>query len=466
MSITSILNIATSALFASQTCMQVTSNNVANADTDGYIRQTAVLNESASINSSSGLLGSGVTVTTIEAIYDKYLEASVAEENNAAEEWSVYETYFGRIETILDEENTNLSANITDFFNAWQALSTDPTNSTALQGVVTAGENMSQTIQNIYTELKNLQAELNSSVTEEVDDVNNILGSIAELNSQIYKEGVAGAEDATLISQREELLKELSGIMDIQYFEDENGGLTVMTSNGKLLVDGVHANELSVEDPGTGCHSVIWNSASGASQDITDDISGGSLKALIDLRDSQITAFIDELNGLAESLATEVNSIHSSGYGANGTTGTNFFTEVSTSGDYASIFAVSDEVETSTDYIAVSSSTESTTGNEIVLAIAELGSASVTIDGSSATFTDFCASMESEIGSLSENAQDLSDYHANLLSALETERDSISGVSTDEEMTNLIKYQYAYQAAARLITVAESLLDSLMEVLS
>jgi flagellar hook-associated protein 1 FlgK len=114
-SITSILNIATSALFASQTCLQVTSNNVANADTVGYIRQTAVLNESASINSSSGLLGTGVTVTAIEAIYDQYLEASVAEENNASEEWSVYEAYFSRIETILSEDNTSLSANITDF---------------------------------------------------------------------------------------------------------------------------------------------------------------------------------------------------------------------------------------------------------------------------------------------------------------------------------------------------------------
>jgi flagellar hook-associated protein 1 FlgK len=303
-------------------------------------------------------------------------------------------------------------------------------------------------------------------VAEEVEDVNNILSSIAELNSQIYKEGSAGAEDATLISQREELLEKLSGIMDIQYFEDENGGLTVMTSDGKLLVDGVYANELTVEDTGTGSYSVIWNSASGASEDITDDISGGSLKALIDLRDNQVTNFIDELNSLAESIATEVNSIHSSGYGANGTTGINFFTEVSTSGDYASVFAVSDEIETSTDYIAVSSSTESTTGNEIALAIAELGSGSVTIDGQSTTFTDYCASMEGEIGSLSENAQDLSDYHTNLLAALETERDSVSGVSTDEEMTNLIKYQYAYQAAARLISTAESLLDSLMEVLS
>jgi flagellar hook-associated protein 1 FlgK len=466
MSITSILNIATSALFASQASIQVTSNNVANADTEGYIRQTAVLTESASVETAAGLIGSGVTVTAIKAVYDKYLEASVAEENNASEEWSIYETYFGRIETILNEDNTGLSANITDFFNAWESLSVDPTNSTVLTAVVTAGDNMCQTIQDVYGELKDLQTELNGSVAEKVKDVNNILSSIAELNSQIYKEGSSGADDATLISQRTELISELSGIIDIQCYEDSNGGLTVMTSDGKLLVDGVNANELSVEDSGTdGCYSVIWNSASGASEDITDDISGGSLKALIDLRDNQITAFIDEINDLAESLATEVNSLHSSGYGANGTTGINFFTEVSTTGDYASMFAVSDEVETSTDYIAVSSTADSTSGNETALAIAKLTSGSVTIDGQSTTFTDCCASMESEIGSLSENAQDLSEYHTSLLASLETERDSVSGVSTDEEMTNLIKYQYAYQAAARLITTAESLLDALMEVL-
>ena len=465
MSITSILNIATSGLYASQTSIQVASNNVANAGTEGYIRQKAVLTETASARTSAGLIGSGVTVSEITAVYDKYLEASVAKEGTASEEWSTYKTYFGRIETILNEDNSSLSANVTDFFNAWETLSTDPTDSTALTGVVTAGENLCQTVQDSYSELKNLQTELNQSISETVDDVNNTLSSIAELNGQIYK---TGGDDPTLISQRAALVEKLSGTMGIQYFEDDNGGLTVMTSGGQLLVDGVNSNTLSVEDSGDGTYNVVWNSASGTTVDITDSISGGSLKSLIDLRDNQVTSFIDKLNNLAESLAEEINSLHSSGYGANGATGINFFIGPSSStGDYASTFAVSGEVETDRDYIAVSSSAENTSGgNQTALAIADLGSGSVTISGNSTTFTEYCTSMESKIGSLSSNAQDLSEYHDNLLASLKTNRDSASGVSTDEEMANLIKFQYAYQAAARLITTAESLLNSLMEVIS
>lgn len=466
MSITSILNTARSALFASQTCLSVTSNNVANANTEGYMRQEAVLTESVSVQTGSGFIGSGVTVSEVTACYDKYIEASVAEENGSSEMWEAYETYFSRIESILEEDNSSLTTSITDFFNAWETLSTDTTSSTALTGVVTAGENVAQTISSIYSELKDLQNELNSSVGQTVDEVNTILDSIAELNNQIYKTSASGTVDATLVSQRTELVSELSGIMNIQYFEDQNGGLTIMTTDGQLLVDGVYANSLTAEtSDADGLYRVVWNSSSGTTVDITDSIEGGSLAALIDLRDSQVTAFLDEVNDLAVSLATEVNTLHSSGYSSNGSTGVNFFNDVTTDGDYAAIMDISDEVNAGVDYIAVSTSAESTSGNETVLAIGSLGSDSVTIDGQSTTYVDFCAAVMSEIGGLSENAQTLSEYHQNLLTSLETQRDSVSGVSTEEEMTNLIKYQYAYQAASRLITVADELLSSLMEVL-
>lgn len=458
------MNIAKSALLAQQTALQVVSNNVANANTEGYIRQETVLDESVSVQTGSLNLGTGVTAAKVIACYDKFLEASVAKENNATEEATTYESYFSRIESILNEDNTSLTTNIADFFNAWQTLSTDPTSDVARTNVVTTGENMCDSIRTIYSELKNLQTEVDSNVAEQINEINNILNSLADVNDQIYKQGEEGKDDASLIAQKTQLLKNLSGITDIQYFEDDNGGVTVMTSGGKLLVSGVSVNELSAEKSAEDdCYRVIWGSDSGNSVDITDSFQGGSLKALIDLRDNEIPQFMDTINDLAVSLATEVNNAHSTGYTANGVTGINFFKDIPTTGDYAAIIAISDEVDTSTDYIATTSSADSTTANDIALAIADLGSNSITIDGQSITYTDYTASIEAQIGSLSQNAQELSEYHQNLLATVEAQRDSVSGVSIDEEMTNLIKFQTAYQAAARLLNTADTLFTTLME---
>jgi flagellar hook-associated protein 1 FlgK len=159
---------------------------------------------------------------------------------------------------------------------------------------------------------------------------------------------------------------------------------------------------------------------------------------------------------------TEINDVHSAGYTAYGTTGINFFTNITQ--DYAANIDVSDEVKADVGNIAVTSSAANTSGNDVALALADLGSASVTIGTEDTSFIDYSASIASRIGNLAKNATDLSQYHQNLLSAVEAQRDSVSGVSIDEEMTNLIKFQYAYQAAARLLNTADTLFAALMNI--
>ena len=459
MGINSIMSIAQGALFAQQAAMQVTSNNVANVNTEGYMRQEAVLDESASVQTSSGLMGSGVTVEKVMAQYDKFLEASVAKENNTTEEWKTYEQYFSTIESALNENNTNLTSNITAFFNAWQTLSVDPTSDTARTAVENQGVNVASSIRNIYSELKSVQTQADSSVAQTVDDINGILHSIAQANNNVYE----SSSDVSVVSQSTQLVKELSGLMDIQTFTDKNGGVTVMTSGGKTLVDKGTVNELGVEKSATdNLYRVVWKGSSSNSVDITDSIKGGSLKSLIDIRDTQISGFMDSVNDLAQSLMTQVNDLHNTGYNANGTTGIDFFKNLTQ--DYAANMDVSDEVKTDVGNIAATSSAASTSGNDIALALADLGSSTIAIGGQSTTYTDYTASIGSKIGNLSQNAQSLSEYHQNLLTELETQSNSVSGVSIDEEMTNLIKYQYAYQAAARLLNTADNLFTSLLAI--
>jgi flagellar hook-associated protein 1 len=464
MSIGSIMDIAKGALFAQQTALRVVSNNVANVNTEGYMRQVAVLDESGSVLSSYGQIGNGVSVTKVMAYYDKYLENSVAKENNAAKEWETYESYFGRIESVLDEDNTSLTANLTNFFNAWQSLSLDPTSTTARTYVAMEGANVARSIRNIYSELRGIQSEVDNNVGQSVTEINRMLQSIAQINKEIY-ESDGGTNNVTTVSQMTQLVKELSGIIDVQTFTDENGGVTVMTTGGKILVDRGIVNELSAERSATdNLYTVVWNgSGSSTSVDITDSISGGSLKSIIDIRDNRIPEFMTVANDLAESLMTEVNDLHSTGYNVNGTTGINFFKNLTQ--NFAANIDISDEIKADFANIGATSSATDTSANDIALALADLGGRSISIGGQDTTYTDYTASIASRIGSLSQNAQDLSEYHQGLLTMMETRRDSVSGVTIDEEMTNLIKYQYAYQAAARLLNTADTLFSALLSVI-
>jgi len=463
MGITSILNIARNALFAQQSALQVLSNNIANVNTPGYARQEAVLNEADSIMTDGGLLGNGVKVEQIISNYDKYLEFSMAREYTSMEEQMTYEKFFTRIESVLDEGNSQLTSNITAFFNAWQTLSADPLSSVARADVAMNGENVAQGIRNIYTQLNSLQAEADNNVPSEVTQINNILASIAEFNKKTYASSVSGAEGSSFKTQSLAALQELSGKMNIQYFEDQNGGFTVMTGGGKLLVEKGMVYELSAQkDPTDNFYDVYWQGNSLNSVDISGSITGGSLKSLMDLRDNQISGFIDDINDLAESLMTQVNAIHSTGYNSGGTTGVNFFENMT--GDYAANLDLSDEIKTDIGYIAASSSAANSSNNDIALALANLGTTDVTIGGTTTTYVSYSASIASTIGNLSQNAQNLSEYHQNLMEMVRNQRESVSGVSIDEEMSNLIKFQYAYQAAARLINTADTLMQALMEI--
>ncbi len=464
MGITSILNIARNALFAQQTSMQVLSNNIANVNTAGYARQEAVLTEADAVTADSGLLlGSGVRIEKVTSYYDKFLEYSIAKQYTSLEEQKTYQKFFSRIESVLDETNSQLTSRITAFFNSWQSLSADPLSSVARADVAMKASNLCNGIRNTYGELKNLQIEADNNVANEVTEINNILASIAELNKKTYESSAGGSESASFASQRLIALQELSGKLNLQYFEDENGGMTVMTADGKSLVEKGTVYELSAEKSGTdNLYHVYWNGNSVNSIDITDTIGGGTLRSLVDIRDTQLTGFIDDINDLAQSLMTEVNAVHSTGYNPGGTTGVNFFENMTQ--DFAANIDLSDEIKTDVNYVASSSSPSNQTNNDIALAIADLGSADVTIGGQETTYVTYTATIASTIGNLSQNAQSLTEYHQNLMNMVSNQRESISGVSIDEEMSNLIKFQYAYQAAARLINTADTLMTALMEV--
>jgi flagellar hook-associated protein 1 FlgK len=462
----SIFDIAKGALTASQLALQTVSHNVANVDTPGYSREEAVLQTSTPMPSPVGLLGNGVKVSEVRRFFDKYLNDTIQKKNTDLQFQQTSEQYLQQMEGILNESNSQLTQNITGFFNAWHDLSTDPASVPPRVAVETQGENLARSIRSVYTDLRGLQNEINNTVGQEVDNINKLTSTLADLNQHIGDSGTDGQANDYL-DQQTELLKELSGKLGIVSFRDNLNRITVLTASGNALVDGSNHWNLQVSDPGaTGFFRVNWQDSKGNLSDITTNITNGTVGSLLRERDVDAQGFLDQLNGLAQTIITQVNQIHQTGYNLNQTTGVAFFKPLTQS--YAANMDVSDDVKNDVNNIASTSSLDRATDNDITLGIAGLadGNLPFTVNGSTVQTrpVDFVSSMVSRVGELTKNAQDLVTYQTNTMSVLTQQQQAVSGVSLDEELTNLMQYQRAYQASAKLITTADDFLVTLLNL--
>lgn len=455
MSIYSVLNIARTSLAAVQTCLQTASNNIANVNTEGYAREKVILEEATPIPTDLGCLGDGVRVKAVSRCYDNFVEAAILKKNTTLNEQQIHSKYLQRMEGLLDDNNSMLTSHITDFFKSWQDLSTDPGNEGMKETIVAKGQALAQSLKTMYGDLRSIQAQADNELNSEVDDVNKIVDSLAALNKLAFESSGNQTAANDFQDKKTALLKELSGKLDITTFDDEFGRTTVLTSKGKPLVDGGNSWHLkTTPDETTGYSRVAWEDSSGNLSDITDDLQGGTLNALITVRNTTIEGFIDNLDELSQGLIDNVK------WRVTGdTSDTSFFSGTSVS-DIEVATAFVDDPSTIT---ASSDPVGNPTDNDIALAMASLMDQKVVNDGNS-TFTDYVSSMNSHVGELTKTADDAVSYNEDTMKTLTAQRENVSGVSLDEEMANLIKYQYAFQASSRLLSVADQLLQDLMAV--
>lgn len=470
MSISSILNIAKNALLATQYSIQITANNISNINTEGYSRQAPVLEPESAVRIGNAILGNGVYIKGVVRYTDKYLERQLSEKNTELSENRVYHTYYERIEAVLNEENSKLSESIMEFFNNWHELSLNPYSVSVREGIKASAQNMCQVIRNLYNSLFQIQIELDEKLRVEIEDVNRITEEIADLNRRIFESSSGTMGDNDLMDKRQMLIRELSGKIKITYFEDNFGMITILTKSGNLLVDGGRSYNLSPIERGTqGFSGVGWQDTIGNLTDITDLLEGGELKALIKMREGVIDQFLGDLNALAETIITEVNTLHKAGYTLDGENEIPFFKEIQAY--FAKDIDLSDEVKLSVRNIAASEDIVggNPIGGGVALGITSLANKKVdfvnekTGELSKSTISEFISSINSRIGQLTRNASQIKEFSEATYSIMEKQRESVSGVSIDEEIANLIRYQYAYQAASRLFNIADELFKSLIE---
>ena len=337
-SLSSTLSVAISALQAEQGALNVSSNNVANANTPGYSRQVADLVESDPVTLGPLTVGTGVTLQQVEGIRDPILENRIQQQTQQQGSLDAFVPSMQQVETLFNQTSGgDIGTQITNLFSSISQLSTNPQNLALRTGVLTAANNLAKSFNNTANSLDQQRSNLDLQVTQGVSQVNSFTTQIAQLNGQISNLQNLNQNASALIDQRNQLIDQLANLVDISEIQTEGGGLTLTTSNGTLLVTNHQSYALSTQPDISGVQHIFSSTGS----DITSSVTSGELGGWLQVRDQKIPALLANLDTLASGLANGLNAANRAGFDLNGEPGGDIFTPPPSNGKgYASGIAV------------------------------------------------------------------------------------------------------------------------------
>ena len=455
-----ILNTARDAILANLTAMNVTGSNIANVNTPGYSRLRPVFGATGVFNAATDQQQVGVKVTSIDRLYSKYLDAEMVQQ----EQYNAYSQsqldILNRVEVVFNESTGGgINDLLSQFWGAWSQLSANPSSITERDSLVSASQSLASMFRQKATELISIQRDTNTEISDAVTQLNGYLSQMADYNNKITQIEISGGSAADLRDKRTELLRKISQIVDVNYYEEANGQLNVFISNGRSLVEGTNVSNLDVKVNTSNAtyYDIVFADATDAV--INDDLHRGKIAGLLNIRDTKVADYLDKLNSMASTIITRVNTLHSSGYDLNGNVGGNFFST-------ATISAARDmQVDPSiiADVRKVAAAATVNSDGEIAGSIAAIKDDAYAMV-SSMTFDNFYESLTSRVGQDVVDATNNVDHQTSVLNQVENQRQAVSGVSLDEEMLNIIKYQAAYNAAGRLVATVNAMMSTLINL--
>ncbi len=449
MALNSVFSIAKSSLFAHQQALAVTSANLANANNPAYSRQKALFGTLSPDHRSSFTFGTGVAVQDVIRIRNNVTDNQIRANNQNYYDAEKKATVLSQIESLFSEPSEyGLSNLMTKFFNSWDELALDPSSSSLRTGVVQSGQTLSEKVENIRTGISNTRLDLRAEAQNVTQSINSIVQQLNTINKQIYEASVVKSSANDLIDTRDSLLEELSTYVNINVNIDENNVANVSVG-GIFAVDGLHYNQFKVD------YNEDQLTLTTEDDDVKGRITGGSLNALIDMHNKELPQKLQKLDELVTSLMDNVNEIHSKGFTVTdpALTGIDFFTKYE-----AGKLEINTDILDDPFFLAISE--DGTNGdNGIALKLAELNDSKILNNKSlNENYSELVSSVGNEIILQTQNAES----YGMVLNQLEQTKMEYSGVSTDEEMINVMKYQRSYDAAAKLITVADELMQTLL----
>jgi len=438
--LSSTLEIARATLLNEQVLIQTASHNIANADNKAYARQTANVVTNPAQRIHPGWVGSGAHIDKITQARDQYVEqqlmASTAQESDYRTRSSFLET----IGTYLkDDGATGISSDLGKFWDAWDAISQNPGGIAERQGVVSAAESLAGTLQSTNANLTALKQKIQSQTGDTIAKINNLMGEIADYNKDITRMETGDKSANDLRDLRYQALSDLSQLVGISYTEESNSSVTVTLKDGATpvtLVSNQNAGSLSF-DQGTGLVSYTDADGNTIGPD-PNNLSGGTLAGLL-VSSQKTTDFSNRLNTLAGELIQQVNDTYDPAH-----------VQKVFEGSGAADIVVNSTFDNPTNVDASHASN-----------IADLQNTKLTNLGNS-RFSDYLGAIQQQVGLDQQDASSRADFQQALFQQLQTQQQSVSGVSIDEETIDLLKYQQIYQAAAKIVNITQTLLNTVI----
>lgn len=453
----SILSIAAGAMTAHQKAAQVTSHNIANAATEGYSRQRPLLATAPSLHTPYGSLGTGVFVADVSRLHDAFADVAFRRNTASTSDARTRHDVLERIEQLYGEpSDTGLATALDAFWSAWSDLATMPDGVAERSAVRYRGEAVALHLNRLAGDLVHLRLDTEDRLGDTVARINELARQIAGLNRDILAAEAAGGTASDLRDARGRALDGLAELADIQVFEHDRGEVSVIIDNA-TVVDGPNSRALEVRTVGA---DVVLGVAGGAT---TLPRPGGRVGALVRALNEDIPDQLAQLDALAAALVQGVNALHNAGTNPAGATGVDFFDPA---GLTAGSIRLSAAVDADAGQIAAGSAdgggNYQSGANDIALQIAALREDPLPALGVSASA--YYDRLVVDLGARIASASSAAEAGDTLVAAASTRRESVRGVSLEEEMVMLMRHQSAYTAAARVVTVADEMIQAVLSL--
>ncbi len=457
-----LMNIAKGGLLSHQTAINLTGTNISNINTPGYTRQRAIFDSVANMTMGANEAQTGVIIKDIERIFDRFLSAQIARQTQDYSYSNARREELSRVEVIFNNYNEGVGHLMNQFWGSLGELSMNPSSQIERVALLSSAQSLTENIRSIGEQLLGQQDAVNAQVVDLVREANDHINAIADLNEKVMQTRAGQGSVNDLLDKRVTEINKLSELIDFHHMEDIDGAINIFLSDGTSLVLGLDTwnLQLDVDEQNASFYNV---SVEGARAE-TAPLAAGKIAAMLDIRDSVIggsEGYLQKLDDFVAVFATEFNAIHGVGFDLYQNLGGDFFVHDETL-DYSWLrtIAVNDHIIADVNRIAASATVNGDGMN--ALAMDALKDKTVALGDRQTTLNSHYATLVAGIAQDVGDSKRLAEHHLSLSNQLINQREEVSGVSIDEEMLNLVKFQMGYQASARLCSLADEMIQTLL----
>jgi flagellar hook-associated protein 1 len=443
------------ALLADQQAINVTANNVGNANTPGYTREIVNWQQNDPVTIDGQQVGTGSSISSVSSQRDLILNQAIDQQQQSLSAAQSRLNGLTAVENIFNQVTTGNSSSgtggiggaLSNFFGSLSSLEASPSNNSVRATVLSAAQSLAGSFNSAASQLTGDTNSLNLQVTTSVQQINGLTKTLASLNQEISTTTPTG-DAGTLEDQRQQALSQLSQLIDVNQIQTSNNGLTLTTANGTVLVSGNKSYALSTSLSSTGAEAVL-----SGGQDISSSIQGGSLGGTLTNLYQDIPAVQSQIDTLAYQVASNVNAVQVAGADENGAAGVPLFNLPATATGAAATISVAITDPAKIAAAAVGNGPGDSSNAQTMAALANkaiVGGATP-----SGYYAAFLAGLGSNVQSLTTQVSSVTAS----LTQLTTQQGSLSGVSQNEEAMNLQTYERSYQAASQTFNILNTLMS-------